>query len=293
MLQRIRQNGNDINRYFILDENRQIIVKADLEDKAGDFEIIYDLVNAELLGASSYRVGFSARNKLSDESIEDSFIWRLRTGSAGLLLSFDDDHIASWEQHLDLFDEYGARVTFFLQGEYHPFSTLALSRGHDVGYHSLNHLDLRRVSQEVFIQETLEPLEAFKREGVSFSAFAYPFGFSEPWMQEILLQSYSVLRGYGVTYRLYDEAVVRSGFISSRAIDNIVISGEENFNRLTNSMLRTLKFLENGMILPLTTHEISDSASWGITPRRLEFLLKTAKDLDLVYYRFRDFGNPP
>ena len=123
------------------------------------------------------------------------------------------------------------------------------------------------------------------------SSFAYPYGFSEQWMHDALLPSYSVLRGYGTTFRLYNENQIRSGYIISRAIDNTVIKGDENFERLIALMLRTVKFLDDGRILPLTTHDISNTAHWGITPARLEFLLKTATDLHLKFYRYCDFAD--
>jgi hypothetical protein len=55
-----------------------------------------------------------------------------------------------------------------------------------------------------------------------------------------------------------------------------------------DSMFRTVKFTGQGLILPLTSHIIS-SANWGITPHRLEYILKTAGDLQLNFYRYGDF----
>jgi hypothetical protein len=104
------------------------------------------------------------------------------------------------------------------------------------------------------------------------------------------LETYSVLRGYGTTFRLYKREEISSGYIISKAVDNTVIKGEENFDRLARVMLRTVKFLNGDFILPLTTHDISDDAPWGITPRRLEYLLKTASDLALTFYLYGDFA---
>ena len=302
LTQRVKQNGKDIKKYFILDEDGQILIKADLQDETGAYEVSYKLDSAEILPDSSYRVNFNIgrRNPALPDSgeepagldiiAEDALIWRPGPGSEGLLLAMDDDYIETWEQYFDFFDECGARITFFIQGEYFPFSVKALSRGHDIGFHTLNHLDLRKVSREEFAEETYEAAESFRQEGIPLSSFAYPFGFSEPWMHKILLESFGVLRGYGTTYRLYNEDQIRSGYIISRAIDNTVIQGEENFNLLISLMLRTLKFLDDGRILPLTTHDISDDAYWGISLRRLEFLLKTAAELKLKFYRYSDFA---
>ena len=289
LARQVKQNGQDIKKYFYLDEDGKIVIKADLQE--GNYEVFYDLEGAEALTDSVYSVGFSIREKEKDTIIEDRLIWKPGPGKAGLLLAMDDDYMEIWEQYFDLFDEYGARITFFIQGGgFNSFSFAALSRGHDVGFHSLNHLDLRKISREAFFEETSGAVQSFRKEGIPLSSFAYPYGFSEPWMHEILLESFGVLRGYGTTFRLYNEDQIRSGYIISRAIDNTVIRGEEKYNRLIGLMLKTVKFLDDGRILPITTHDISDTAHWGITPRRLEFLLKTAADLNLVFYRYSDFA---
>ncbi|MCL2270392.1 MAG: polysaccharide deacetylase family protein [Treponema sp.] len=289
LVQRVKQNGTDITKYFILDNEGQILVRADLQNEIGEYEVNYDIESAEILADSAYSVRFYLREKGLSAAVEDTLIWKPVPGNSGLLLSMDDAFTDSWKRYFDLYDAYGARLTFFIQGEYTPFSNEAVNRGHDVGGHSLNHPDLRKISRSDFNRETIGQSKSFKDRGVVFSSFAFPYGFSEPWMYEILHESFEVLRGYGVTFRLYYEDEIRSGYIISRAIDNIVIPGEEQFDRLITLMLRTVKFLDDGRVLPLTSHDISDTADWGITPRRLEFLLKTAAELNLKFYRFSDF----
>jgi len=300
-LEIIKQNAKDIDKYFILDGEGRIIVKADLRYENTDFEVIYDLENAGVTGGSAYEVGFSCRDKESGMLIKDSLVWNPLASDAassetapflttGLLLSFDDDYTDSWERNFDLFDKYKARVTFFVLGKPSPFCAKAIKRGHDIGYHSFNHADLRKMSRKEFNMETIESVKPFRDAGFSLSSFAYPFGYYEPWMHDALLRSFRTLRGYGVTFRLYKEAEIRRGYISSRAIDNTVIPSDEVFFRLVKLMFMTAKFLDKKLVLPLTTHDISAKADWGISPRRLEYLLKTANDLGLTFYCFSDFA---
>jgi peptidoglycan/xylan/chitin deacetylase (PgdA/CDA1 family) len=293
-LEKVKQNGKDIDKYFIPEEGR-IIVKAGLRDANGDFEIIYDLENAREIENSKYEVGFSCRDKESGLLLKDSLVWNPLAAQGGLLLSFDDDYTASWERHFDLFEKYNAKVTFFIYGSQTPpagsFCAKALNRGHDVGYHSLSHADLRKMSRVEMYREAVEPLKSFRDAGLLLSSFAYPFGFYEPWMHEVLLRSFGTLRGYGITFRLYSGHEIRGGYISSRAIDNTVIPSDDDFYRAVNLMLMAVKFIDKNLVLPLTTHDISAAAAWGISPHRLEFLLKRANDLGLVFYCFRDFAN--
>ncbi|MCL2214122.1 MAG: polysaccharide deacetylase family protein [Treponema sp.] len=284
----IRKNEANIDKYFIFDENRQITVKANITDGTRNFEVTYDLNNAVKLQNSSYEVRFIIREKGTGLTLEDTLIWIPRTGNAGLLLSFDDDYMDTWEQYLDFFDDYGAKVTFFIIGEYNPFCTIALNRGHDIGFHTLSHLDLRQLSGTDFYLETIESVQSFRQEGIPVSSLAFPYGFSEAWMYDVLLEYYSVLRGYGTTFRLYDKDNIGSSHIISRAIDNTVLQGEDNFDHTIRLMLMTVKFMDKNWVLPLTSHDISNAA-WAIRHRRLEFLLGTAVDLGLKFYLFSDF----
>jgi peptidoglycan/xylan/chitin deacetylase (PgdA/CDA1 family) len=275
-----------MDNYFILGEASEIIVKARLREDGEDYEITYDLQNAAAEG-SALRVDFSAEEIRSGSVRRDTLLWTLEEDGAGILLSMDDDYQDVWEQYFDLFDRYQAKLTFFVTGEYGPFCGKALSRGHDIGYHTLNHLNLLKVSRKVFFEETLAALEGFRKAEIPLRAFAYPYGLWEPWMNEELFKSFAVIRGFGVTYRIYSGDAITDSYISSKSIDNIIYKEDGAFKAAVTMMLRTAKFL--GRILPLTTHTIADDAAWGIKPERLEYILQSAADLKLKFYRYSDF----
>ena len=292
---RVKQNGSDVVKSFDLDDDGQITVKANFRYGISRYEVIYDLENLAGPVDSAYTINFTISEKPYGLYTEDSLLWIPEDGTEGILLSLDDDYMQAWEQYFDLFEKYNCRITFFIQGAWEPdiigpFAAEAIRRGHDIGFHSINHLDLRSISMETFLAETAEPAEIYRSRGIPLSAFAYPFGFSEPWMHEILLGSFDVLRGYGVTFRLYNEENIRTGYLISKAIDNTVIQGNENFEKTVLSMLRTVKFLNDRRILPVTTHDISDEAAWGITAERLEYFLKSASELNLKFYLYSDFA---
>ncbi|MDR3171366.1 MAG: polysaccharide deacetylase family protein [Treponema sp.] len=291
VIQRVKQNSPEIKKYFLLDEDSNIIVKADLTEGGDEFEVMYDLKNARSHSGvkAPVEVGFAVVNKRTADIKQDSLQWSMGEDAAGLLLGFDDNYQAAWERHFEVFAKYGAKVTFFVQGELDAFCTAALAQGHDVGYHSLHHLNLTKVSPEVFFEETLSAVDGFRQQGIPLRAFAYPYGLWEPWMEEELAKVFKIRRGYGVTFRVYDGAAIRKGYISSKAIDNLLYKHEEDFEAIITIMFRTIKFIGGESILPLTTHDISDTADWGIMPHRLEYVLQTAKDLKLRFYRYGDF----
>ena len=302
-IRRVKENSPLLNKFFVIEETGDIIVKAHLAEIQHDtgelehFEVIYDenFRNSKLLfmeeSNSVYAVPFMLVSLNTAAVVQDTLLWRPRKDASGILLAFDDDYKEVWEDNFDLLDRYDAKVTFFVQGKYCSFSSTALERGHDVGYHSLNHLNLTKVSREVFFEETISQTEIFRSNGVPLLSFAYPFGLSESWMHDELLKTYRILRGYGVTYRVYDSMLIREAYISSKALDTILFKEDEDFKSMIDVMLKTVKFIGGDLVLPLTSHTISDSASWGIKPHRLEYLLQTAKNLQLNFYRYRDFAD--
>ncbi|MCL2126941.1 MAG: polysaccharide deacetylase family protein [Treponema sp.] len=294
--QMIQRNPPSIKKYFTLDENGGITVRADLALPGGEtgeaenYRAVYDLKNLQAGEAGGFWVPFSLSSDETGEVQRDWLFWTPQEDGTGILLSFDDNYYREWEGIFDLLDNYGAKVTFFVQGAYNPFSTEALKRGHDIGYHTLNHLELPKVSRDVFARETLSEVEIYRNAGVPLVSFAYPFGLSEQWMHGELFKKFKILRGYGVTYRLYDPQAVRDGYIIAKSIDTFVYKRDEDFYEAADLMLKTVRFLGGNLILPLATHTISDTAIWGISLRRLEYLLQRANDLGLRFYLYGDFA---
>jgi peptidoglycan/xylan/chitin deacetylase (PgdA/CDA1 family) len=206
--------------------------------------------------------------------------------TAGILLGFDDNYYAGWEAAFPLFDRYGAKVTFFVQGN-PAFCRKALEKGHDIGYHTENHVDLRNIDRAAWSYETFDSASVLRESGVPLTAFAYPFGFSDSWMDEELLKVYAIIRGFGTAARFYTKEEAASGLVMSKSIDNTMIPDDDVFYEMTGDLLRTVKDAGN-LIIPLTTHNIDDDALWGITFVRLEFLLRTASEMGLRFYTYRE-----
>ena len=274
-----------------------IAVKGSCLIDESEFPVSYDFSAAASTDGKHFSIPFSVEDFENDVSYTDVLSWSPADEDAGLLLSFDDTFWDTWRQYFDLFDTYGAKVTFFVQGcpesrapsakdtDLKKFCAEAVRRGHSLGFHSVNHLNLTKVSAETFYEETAKPADIFSKEGIHFSAFAYPFGFSEPWMHEALSPIFHVTRGYGTNIRFYDTKMANNGYIISKAIDNTIYPDEIKFENDIRLILLAAKFTGH-CIVPFTTHDISDSAQWGIQIKRLEYLLETARDLKLKFYTY-------
>jgi peptidoglycan/xylan/chitin deacetylase (PgdA/CDA1 family) len=275
----------------------EILVKGEFRIDGDEYRVSYDLAGASQISKDRFRILFSMEDLTNGVSYSDELFWSPGNDEAGILLSFDDDYWHVWPQYFAMFDSYGVKATFFVQGGLEAdgsstsgkkgladFCAETLSRGHDLGFHSINHYDLTKVSQDVFHAETIEAAEVFSKAGIPLSAFAFPFGFSQPWMRETLAPVFPVSRGYGSNTRFYT-AEINSGYIISKAIDNIMYPDDSEFEKNISLILLITKFTGNS-IVPFTTHDISDTVQWGIKPKRLEFLLKTIQELKLKSYTY-------
>jgi peptidoglycan/xylan/chitin deacetylase (PgdA/CDA1 family) len=284
-VRKVKANSPEIIKSFTVDSGEDVTVSGEISR----FRVVYDLRNAVFQDDRRALVAFSVEDPLENERREDTFLWAAEEDNAGILLSMDDNYQDRWKTYFDLFDHYEAKLTFFVQGELDPFCLEARSRGHDIGYHTKNHLNLTKVSQEVFHAETLSGLDDFRNAGIPLDAFAYPYGLSEPWMIEALSSSFGLQRGYGVRFHIYQKEKI-NGYIASKALDNILFKEDAQFEQTLFLMLFTIKFLGRDHLASFTTHDISDTAQWGIKPARLEYLLKMMKEFNLQFYRFSDLA---
>jgi peptidoglycan/xylan/chitin deacetylase (PgdA/CDA1 family) len=294
----IKMDSPLVSKYVQLDSGAIAAVKG--EYRLGEYTVpvVYDLAGAGQK-SGGFQITFSAEDSAGVMRNGELF-WAPGADETGLLLSLDDDHWQTWRRYFDLFESFGARITFFVQGsideaqgDLGDFCAEALRRGHDIGFHSVHHYDLTGVSPKVFDSETIDPARTFRDADIPLSAFAFPFGFSRPWMREYLSPVFGITRGYGTGFRLYRPEEISGGYIVSKAIDNIMYDDDGEFEKDMRLMLLAAKFTGQNNIIPFTSHDIADTSKWAISRRRLEVLLRTAKELKLRFYTYRDFRDSP
>ena len=205
---------------------------------------------------------------------------------SGVLFAFDDYYAENWEEHFDLFDEYDADVTFFINSAYPTeFCTEAVERGHEIGFHTIGHVDLTNATEQEIYEEAIEPIEDFREAGFELTTFAYPYGNYTEALNDQLLQYYKVVRG-GWQYELNPKEELKSGLVEARCMDNANFDSDLRFKLLVNKMLYQARWQE-GTVVALYSHGI-ESGDWCITPERLEYILKRAKQLGMEFYTFQD-----
>jgi hypothetical protein len=131
--------------------------------------------------------------------------------SAGVVLSFDDASVDHWLDGADLYDRYGARLTFFIayfdhfkdaqKAELHELA----ARGHAIEPHGINHLRaplyVEQKGLTAFLQdEALPSIRLLRDEGFTVTTYAYPYGARTAEIDAALLRYVDLLRSVSFTW---------------------------------------------------------------------------------------------
>jgi peptidoglycan/xylan/chitin deacetylase (PgdA/CDA1 family) len=131
----------------------------------------------------------------------------------GVALSFDDTSVDAWFALRPLFDQYGAKVTFFVSrypgvGPVQRDELKQLSaEGHAIEPHTMNHLRAPDYVEEnglnAYVHDEVDPSFALLRaDGFVADAFAYPFGARTDQIDHALGKRVKVLRSVAFTYEI-------------------------------------------------------------------------------------------
>ncbi len=205
---------------------------------------------------------------------------------SGILLAFDDYSEDSWRANFELFSEYGAKVTFFVNlSEPTEFCYDAEKEGHEIGFHTVEHVNLKEATEEAVYQQAIAPIEVFRKEGIELTTFAYPYGAQTEQLDEMLLEHYNVVRG-AYHLELHGKHELRKGFVDSMSLDNANFDSQEAYEQKIMEVLNELKG-GKGRVASFYSHVIGDG-EWCISTDRLEFLLRKAKEMGLQFYTFQE-----
>ncbi len=209
-----------------------------------------------------------------------------KAAQCGLLLAFDDYNGPNWEEYFDLFDQYDAKVTFFINA-YEPvdFCFRAIDRGHEIAYHTAGHANLTECSQEEIYTQAIAPMEAFRQQGIELTTFAYPYGAYTSDLNDLLLQHYKVLRG-AFSYQIVGKDKMLHGVVDSLSLDNINYPSDEAFEERVDAIVGELS-QNKGAVVGVYSHAIGDG-NWCISEKRLEYLLKKAREAGIQFYTYQE-----
>lgn len=203
----------------------------------------------------------------------------------GIIFSFDDNSIEEWHAILPLLDAYSIKATFFismpqtLNEEQWRLLKAIEDKGHEIGCHSLNHLNAAEfdsIPTEYLRQEVLPALQILKEKGFDVTSFAYPFGNSTKTTDSILKQEFSFIRKANWNYLDTTLNAYNSIFISSFH-PNLVTDAmglDNNYNINLNSFESAIiRAVENKEVVVFYAHIPNNSnLPYTINPIYLEEL---------------------
>lgn len=217
-----------------------------------------------------------------------------------VVLSFDDFYL-EWFDQLELFTEYQAKVTFFINdrtdlNEFDEKVRLLANSGHEVGWHGASHRMLNQFNLQSdegragFDRETVHARdELYRRSGIYAGNFAYPYGQYSPETVKRLLPAFDRQRTFSTLESAMTPAEASSArLISSQSIDNLQFTGDTDFQERISKQLD--RAAAEGLVFFYTTHQISNRNSWKISRLRLELFLQEASRRGLLFLRFKDLS---
>lgn len=209
-----------------------------------------------------------------------------------ILLAFDDYNAVNWEEYFDLFDKYNVKVTYFVNAsEPTDFCYKAIERGHEIGYHTVGHVNLTEVSRDEFYEQAIAPIEVFREKGIELTSFAYPYGEYEDWMNEELLQHYNTLRGAWY-YDVKSKADMQHCFMESYPLDNTYFESDDQFREKIVALLDRFCAGGSGIVTSMYSHAIDSDGAWCVSPDRLEILFQEAQKRDIRFCTFKEWQTP-
>jgi Polysaccharide deacetylase len=131
----------------------------------------------------------------------------------GLALSFDDTSVDAWVALRPLFQQYQARITFFVS-RYQTLGKreraelkLLAADGHDIEPHSVQHLRAPDYVEDhglaAYLRDEVDPsISMLRDDGYAAHAFAYPFGARTDELDEALARRVPILRSVSFSYDL-------------------------------------------------------------------------------------------
>lgn len=130
-----------------------------------------------------------------------------------VILNFDDGRKTQFTHAKPILDKYGFKATFYIVCNYIEKKPGFMNweevrqlyeEGHDIGSHSMDHLDLSKLSTKDLKYEIGESKKCLEDHGINVTSFAYPFnkGSTDRNVINIVAKYYNLARTAGspITY---------------------------------------------------------------------------------------------
>ncbi len=217
---------------------------------------------------------------------------------SGIALTFDDQRIDNWFESISLLDSFNVKATFYISGYNNltPSQKAKLAeirnRGHEIAYHSLNHVNVKEYLRRnnninaLLTREILPGLHTMMADGYTLESFAYPYGTSTKESDSALLKIFKSVRKLNGS----------RDFSKSLATDtsNSILYGlgiDKSSNRKDEDIIKLLESANtNKCCAVLVAHDIDGNHNLAVTKERLRKIFTYIKDNNMQFYTVRNLS---
>lgn len=217
------------------------------------------------------------------------------TTAPSLALTFDDHYVDEWLSASDIFKAHDVRATFYVTGFPNVPSMgvlklhKLLDRGHEIGFHSVSHLNAVETSKtqgiDGYIQSEIFPgLEGMKLLGFNPTSFAYPYNAHNDELDKALKPYFTTMRARAETLEDALQWKIRKPILKARSCDTVRADGATL--KSADDVVSDLRAAaQKGLSIALYGHGISDQPinHHHMTLRGLDYVLWSAKQLGFQF----------
>lgn len=216
----------------------------------------------------------------------------------GIALTFDDRNIDNWYKFLPVLDSLHVPVTFYISS-YHLLSheqknklKIMAAHGHEIGYHTTNHVDVAKYTAkhggtQLLADEITPDLEKMKQDGFNPVVFAYPYGAHTQISDACLRHRFKSLRALNGTANLAKSLTASNDetMLYGLGIDNDGAKKDEEYDRLLESAAA------NANCVVFVAHLIEEENTKLKVPlSRLLHIIHKAQALHMRFYTVHEIS---
>jgi hypothetical protein len=200
------RNGNaSVDTGLDRARDRSEVVELYAHDPGAGGTVTPDKIEHVLAGAQARGLAFVTYRDFAIKDDLDTDI------APGLALSFDDTFVEAWVALRPMFQQYHARLTFFishyrqLSATAHDGLELLAADGHDIEAHTVMHLRAPDYVEDhgldAYLHDEMDPsIQALVDDGYEVHAFAYPFGARTSELDAAIAKRVPVIRSVSFSY---------------------------------------------------------------------------------------------
>jgi len=225
----------------------------------------------------------------------------IKPSIAGVVLSFDDAYVNEWFTTDQVLKKYNWKGTFLVCrinnfGLSQVKKLLELQKeGHEIGGHSLQHLNAatflsNHIIDEYLYQEIDPMLSLMQFYGLKVTSFAYPYGGRTQKLDAALLEKFKIIRG--IAFCEEDPSKQSCYFNNSRVVYSFSIDDTHNHFNIPH-LLKLLDYAKkNDKILILNSHKTVKNVTGDYQTKNatLELICQYIKRNNMKFYTLSDLN---